>query len=601
MDPRPWPSQVKLVVALLLLAGVLIVLYVLRMLLSPLAVSILLASILRIPVNYLERRTGLPRALLTVFTFLAVLALLALTPALLAPRIIASVSELQVNLADAWQRIQAWAAHPVAVVPGLAFVPQDVFGPVLGSIQGALTPLAGSVFSVAGRLATSVVWGIFVIVVTFWLVKDYRLMFRYLRSLVPAPYQEEFARLGAEIARTWDAFLRGQFTLALVIGMILSIALWILGMPSPFVLGIFSGFMEFIPTLGPVIGWTLAVTLALLQGSSWLPINNLLFALIITVLYVLVFQLDSVFLIPRIVGRRVRLHPLVVFVGLIGGAMVAGVVGVILAAPTIATARVLVRYLYRKLLDLPPFPPETPLLAPGKGWWQPERAARVQAVLFDLDGTLFETDDAIVEQLARGLRPLARLLEFDARAAARRVVMGLEGVVNGVITFLDVLHLDGIAFWVARKGDHLLHGSPHPQRHRLTPGAEALLAHLRPHFRLGVVTTRSHQETEHMLKAAGLQPYFDVIVTRDDSRRLKPHPGPIRLAAERLNLPPEHILVVGDTPLDVRAAKAAGAMAAAVLCGFGEIEELQDADIIVENPAELAHWLPVRDGKSAGV
>ncbi len=591
MDAQRWSPQAKLVTGILLSLGILILLYTFRALLAPLAAAVLLASVVRIPVNYLERRTGLPRAFLTILTFLGLLILLALTPALLAPRIIASVSEFRLNLTDALETLQAWAARPVRLGPGIQILPQDFIGPALESARGMLTPLAGGVFTFAGRVASIVVWGGFVVVVTFWLVKDYPLMFRYFRSAIPAPYQDEVSRLGREIARTWDAFLRGQFTLALVIGLILSVALWILGMPSPVALGLFSGFMEFIPTLGPLLGWLLAVTLALLQGSSWLPVSNFLFAVIISVLYLLVFQLDSVFLIPRIVGRRVRLHPLVVFVGLIAGARVAGVVGVLLAAPTIATGRVFLRYLYRKLLDLPPFPPEMPLLAPGKGWWEPEKARRIRAVLFDLDGTLFETDDMVVERLARLLSPLARLLELDERRTSRRLVMGMEGIVNGVITFLDVLHLDRPAFWLADRADHLLHGQAHHSQYRLTEHAPALLADLKSRFLLGVVTTRSRAEAERMLRESDLRHFFDVIVTRDDTRRLKPHPAPIRVAAERLGLPTSEVLVVGDTPLDVRAAKAAGALAAAVLSGFGEIEELQEADIILEKPAELWRWV----------
>ena len=592
MDAQPWSPQAKLVVAGALILLALALLYTVRELLVPLGAALLLASIVRIPVNYLERRTGLPRAFLTILTFLALLVLLALTPALLAPRIIASISEFSLNLTDALETLQAWASEPVRLGPGIQVLPQEIIGPALASARGFLSPLASGVFSFAGRLASLVVWGSFVIVVTFWLVKDYPLMFRYLRSAVPAPYQEELARLGAEIARTWDAFLRGQFTLALVIGSILGVSLWVLGMPSPVALGLFSGFMEFIPTLGPLVGWFLAVSLALLQGSSWLPISHLVFALIITVLYFLVFHLDSIFLIPRIVGRRVQLHPVVVFVGLVAGAMAAGLVGAVLAAPTIATGRVLLRYLYCKLLDLPPFPPEAPLLAPGKGWWQPEKAAQIRAILFDLDGTLFETDDVVVERLARALQPLARLLERDPRRLARRLVMAMEGVVNGIITFLDVVRLDNAAFWLADQGDRLIHGR-HPRRdYRVAEHAPALLADLKSRYRLGVVTTRSRAEAEAMLREAGLLSLFDVIVTRDDTRRLKPHPAPVRLAAQRLGLPTDALLVVGDTPLDVRAAKAAGALAAAVLSGFGEIDELQEADIILEKPAELWRWLP---------
>lgn len=592
MNDTRWSPTFKIFAAALLIIGALLLVYSLRVLIPPLGAAVLLASILRVPVNYLERRTGLPRALLTLITFLVVFLLLALTPALIAPHIVRSVGELRLYLSDVVKAVQEIAQRPLSFGPFGQVVPLEFLAPAVESIQSMMTPLAGGVFAFAGKLASGVAWGLFITVVTFWLVKDYRHMFRYFRRLFPPPYQPEIARLGREIADAWNAFLKGEFILSLVIGSILSVTLWILGMPTPILLGMFSGFMEFVPTLGPLLAWSMAVSLALLQGSSWLPVNHLIFALIITVVYLLVFQLDSVFFIPRIVGRRVQLHPLVVFIGLIAGALLGGVVGVILAAPMIASTRVLVRYVYNKLLDQPPFPPETPLLAPGDGWWQPERARDIQLILFDLDGTLFETDDSVVQTLARWLQPLARLLEFDAQKAARRLVMGLEGWVNGLVTFLDVLHLDRLAFSLAQRADRLLRRDVSGRRtYELTPGARTLLERLRTQYRLGVVTTRSREEAERMLNATGLRDLFDVIITRDDTRRLKPHPAPIRLAAERLNVPVENALMVGDTQMDVRAARAAGALAAAVLCGFGEIEELQDADIILNTPAELQHWL----------
>ncbi len=590
METTRWSPQVKFFVGGILFVSLLLVLYTFRVLIPPLGAAALLASLLRIPVNYLERRTGLTRGVLTGFTFLILLLLLAVMPALFTSRVLSALHQLRLNLNDALLALQAWAAHPYTL-GGLTIRPLDVLGPALDALRGVLTPVAGGVFIVAGRVASTVGWGLFILVVTFWLVKDYPLMFRAVQSQLPPMYREELSRLGREIAATWDAFLKGQFTLALVVGLILSVTLWILGMPTPIALGIFSGFMEFIPTFGPLFAWLIAVTLALLQGSAWLPVTHPVFALIVTVVYLLVFQLDSVFLIPNIVGHRVRLHPLVVFVGLLAGALVAGVIGALLAAPTIACTRVVLRYVYYKLLDLPPFPPEEPLLTPEKGWWNPERARGIRVILFDLDGTLFETDDAVVERLARVLQPLARLLEFDARRVARRIVMSLEDTVNLIITLLDVFHLDRLAFWLAEKADALLHPHPAPPEYRLTENARTLLSDLRSRYTLGVVTTRSREEAERMLEATGIRPFFDIIITRDDVRRLKPHPAPIRLAARRLGVSPEHILVVGDTPVDVRAAKAAGALAAAVLSGFGELEELQEADIILNTTAELWRWV----------
>lgn len=588
--PR-WSPQVKTFVVAVLLVGLAIALYVFRVLIPALAVAALVAYVLRLPVNYLQRRTGAARGLLTLFTFAAFLLLLALAPILFTPRLIGAFKEFQLNLADATDTIQVLAERPITLAPGLTLTPIDALGPLLEGLRSLITPAASGLFTVAGRLASALLWGIFVLVVAFWLVKDYPLMGRYLRSQLPPTYQEELVQLGRELARTWDAFLRGQFTLALVVGTILSVALWILGVPGAIGLGLFSGLMEFIPSLGPLLAWSIAVTLALLQGSSWLPLPNFIFALIVTGLYILVFQLDSVFLIPRIVGHRVRLHPVVVFVGLIAGAMFAGIIGVLLATPTVASLRVVLRYVYYKLLDEPPFPPEEPLLAPGKGWSSPQQAARVRAILFDLDGTLFETDDAVVEVLTQVLRVPARLLDIDGRRLARRIVMALEGMVNGLVTLLDILHLDRPAFWLATRSDLLLHSRPRRAAYRLTTNAHALLADLQARYRLGVVTTRSRHEAQTMLRAGNLQGFFDVVVTRDDVRRLKPHPAPVHHAARALGVPAHQILLVGDTPVDVRAAHAAGALAAAVLSGFGELEELQEADIILEKPAELWRWV----------
>ena len=88
-----------------------------------------------------------------------------------------------------------------------------------------------------------------------------------------------------------------------------------------------------------------------------------------------------------------------------------------------------------------------------------------------------------------------------------------------------------------------------------------------------------------------------MVVTHEDTWRLKPHPGPIRYAAEQLGVAVERCLMVGDTSVDVRAAKAAGAYAVGVLCGFGEGGDLAGADLILESAVELKRWLLCEDLK----
>jgi predicted PurR-regulated permease PerM len=98
------------------------------------------------------------------------------------------------------------------------------------------------------------------------------------------------------------------------------------------------------------------VIIALVTGSTYLPVPNAIFALIVFGAYVAFAQFDMNFLIPNIIGRHVRLHPVVVIMGVIIGASIGGVIGVALAAPTIASLRVIIRYIYAKLFDLDPFP-----------------------------------------------------------------------------------------------------------------------------------------------------------------------------------------------------------------------------------------------------
>ena len=171
-------------------------------------------------------------------------------------------------------------------------------------------------------------------------------------------YQHDVAQLTREFKQIWNAFLRGQAILGLTIGAIVWIGLTILGVRFAFGLALLSGIVEFLPIIGPIIAGAVAVGVALFQDTNWFNLSPLAYALLVTAFFLVIQQLENNFFAPRIMGEHLNLHPIVIMVGAIMGASVGGILGLLLAAPVLATLKLVGRYAWRKMLDLPPFPPE---------------------------------------------------------------------------------------------------------------------------------------------------------------------------------------------------------------------------------------------------
>jgi hypothetical protein len=118
-----------------------------------------------------------------------------------------------------------------------------------------------------------------------------------------------------------------------------------------------TGLLELIPNFGPFLAAVPAVIVALLQGSTHWEVNNFIFALMVIGFYILVQQVENNFIVPRVLGGAVELHPLVIMGGVVVGTSVAGIVGALLAAPVIASGKEIMSYLYAKILSQDPFPP----------------------------------------------------------------------------------------------------------------------------------------------------------------------------------------------------------------------------------------------------
>lgn len=219
--------------------------------------------------------------------------------------------------------------------------------------------------------------------------------------------------------------------------------------------------------------------------------------------------------------------------------------------------------------------------------------SRIKAICFDVDGTLSDTDDQWVASFERRLSPLRGLFpRQELRPFARWAIMCAETPGNLVYHLLDRLDIDDE---VGRLYNLLSRSSVgrQPKTFWLIQGVHDALCLLRPHYPLAVVSARDRLGTYQFLDQFELTGMFDAVATAMTCRHTKPFPDPIFWAADQMKVLPENCLMVGDTTVDIRAGKAAGAQTAGVLSGFGQEAELRraGADLVLPNTAALAEIL----------
>jgi predicted PurR-regulated permease PerM len=218
---------------------------------------------------------------------------------------------------------------------------QQAGGRLTGTVQAALVQAVSAVTGTLAFVASLVIIPVWL----FYVLHDQSRFMRTAVSMIPVQIRADAVNVVRISDRILSKYLRGQLLLCVVVGVLAALGLTLLKVPFPAVLGLIAGIFEILPFVGPLLGALPAVLVALIQDP--------LLAVWTALLFVVIQQIENTFLVPRISGRAVELHPALIVLVLIIGSEVAGLPGAILAVPLTAIIRDVFKYLYLRMGDNP--------------------------------------------------------------------------------------------------------------------------------------------------------------------------------------------------------------------------------------------------------
>lgn len=340
--------------------GILLLLYVVGQALStirpifpPLLLAIIIVYALA-PVIARMQRARIPRTLGLLLVYVVFLSVVSAVITLMVPVITRQIGDLAAAVPDFVASLEAIALGAQAWVNDrgieLVWDPEAALAGAVGSVEDVLGQFGRVTRLLTGTLSV-VLTLIMGPILAFYLLADLpRLRYSAVR-LLPEPTRDRVLLVFRDVNRAIAGFVRGQLVVALVVALMSWIALLMLGVPYALTIGLIAGLTNLVPVIGPIVGGIVGAAVAWTSlGSSS--------AVLVVIAFVIIQQIESQILFPKIVGRAVRINPATGMVGVFLGAMFAGVWGMLLAVPLIAgTKAAIMRLWFSHLLEPAPVAP----------------------------------------------------------------------------------------------------------------------------------------------------------------------------------------------------------------------------------------------------
>jgi predicted PurR-regulated permease PerM len=372
-SPR-WNSMTKLLVGLVILGILAFFLYRFSNLIPPLLMIFIITYLLH-PVNAMISRTlHIPwKASVNILFLLIVIlliGLLTLGGVGLVGQVQSLVNSIQGLIGDLPKYVAQLSTQVVMIGPFTldmkTFDLNQLSQQILSLTQPLLSQTGNLVGTLAGGAAQFFGWTVFILTVSYFVMNESSGLREDLLKIDIPGYTADLQKLGNELGHIWNAFLRGQIIIFFIAVIIYSIFLPAMGVRYAIGIAFMAGLAKFLPYIGPGITWVVMALVTYFQPFKpfGLQEHNLTYMLIIVVSTTIIDWFMDNFISPRIMARNLRVHPAAVFVAALIAANLLGLLGVIVAAPSLATFMLLGRYIMRKMFDLDPWPETGEVPAP---------------------------------------------------------------------------------------------------------------------------------------------------------------------------------------------------------------------------------------------
>lgn len=360
----PWSPTTKTIVGLSIAGLLLALLFYLRSIIGVLLLAVVLTYLLHPIAKFLSNHTHLSwRASVNLVFLILVILILGTSTA---------IGFAVVQQAQSLIRLLERALNDLPALLDSAAAQSYTFGPfqfdldrfldintLSAQIISIAQPLLGRAGALVGSLAsgaaTTATMLFFVLLVSYFSLADAGKFPDPNRFINVPRYEEDIRRLSRELSRIWNAFLRGQLIFITLVAIGFSILLTILGTRYSLALGILAGVSRFVPYIGQAVSWIALVIVTLFQPENYFGLNNIQYTLLVLAISFVLDQIYDNVVNPRVMGHQLHINPGGVLVVAIIGANLIGVVGLILAAPVLATLQLLSRYVLLKMADLDPW------------------------------------------------------------------------------------------------------------------------------------------------------------------------------------------------------------------------------------------------------